>query len=138
MRPTRETSAAPPPLVLVVDDYTDSREMCAEYLDVCGFRVEQARDGAEAMEKAANASARPDVILMDLSLPDIDGVEVTRRLKAAPGTATIAIIALTGHGTGEHADKARAAGCVSFLVKPCHPDAMVDEIKRVLAEKGAS
>ena len=121
-------------LVLVVDDYVDSREMCAEYLTLCGFRVEQASSGAEALEKAAGIG--PDVVLMDLSLPDIDGLEVTRRLKAESATANIAIIALTGHAMGEHAEKARAAGCVSFLVKPCPPDDMVAEIKRVLgAEK---
>jgi len=122
------------PFVLVVDDYADSREMCAEYLEVCGFRVEQAADGAQAL--ACVAAALPDVILMDLTLPDIDGTEVTRRIKADERTAGIKVIALTGHGsTGDHADRARAAGCVSFLTKPCHPDAMVDEIRRVLGEK---
>lgn len=131
MRTSPQDSIGPAALVLIVDDYADAREMCAEYLDLCGFRVEQACDGAEALKKAAHL--RPDVILMDLSLPDIDGVEVARRLKAASETAGIAIIALTGHGTEEHADKARAAGCVSFLVKPCQPDAMISEIRRVMA-----
>lgn len=121
-------------LVLVVDDYADSREMCAEYLIVCGFRVEQAADGADALLRVS--ATIPDVILMDLSLPDMDGAEVTRRIKAEPRTAGIQIIALTGHGnTGDHADRAREAGCVSFLTKPCHPDAMVEEIRRVLGSK---
>ena len=132
MRP-REEMEMTKPLVMVVDDYTDSREMCAEYLTVCGFRVMEAADGAEALRKGAETV--PDVALMDLSLPDMDGVEVTRRLKADPRTAGIQVIALTGHGTGDHSDRARQAGSVSFLVKPCHPDAMVDEIKRVLASK---
>lgn len=118
-------------LVLVVDDYVDSREMCAEYLALCGFRVEQAASGEEALAKSA--AMRPDVILMDLTLPDIDGLEVTRRLKADTETSGIAIIALTGHAMGEHSAEAQEAGCVSFLVKPCHPDLMVEEIKRVLA-----
>lgn len=135
MTPRNDTQETKP-FVLVVDDYADSREMCAEYLGVCGFRVEQAADGAEALSKVA--SAIPDVILMDLSLPDMDGTEVTRLIKADVRTSGIQIIALTGHGSsGEHADRARQAGCVSFLVKPCHPDAMVDEIRRILAAKGS-
>ena len=122
------------PLILVVDDYIDSREMSAEYLSVCGFRTEQAGTGEEALRKATETL--PNVILMDLTLPDIDGIEVTRRLKADPKTKDIAVIALTGHGEGEHSERARAAGCVAFLVKPCNPDAMVDEIRRVLTSGG--
>src|SRR3954451_15169895 len=67
-------------LVLVVDDYQDAREMCCEYLTYCGFRVAEARNGQEAIEKAAQLL--PDLILMDLSLPGMDGWEATRRLKA--------------------------------------------------------
>lgn len=128
---TPQENAGTPPLVLVVDDYTDSREMCAEYLAVSGFRVDQAADGTEALNRIA--ACLPDVVLMDLSLPDIDGLEVTRRLKKDSRTAAVRVIALTGHGGDEHAGRARAAGCASFLLKPCHPDAMVDEIRRVLA-----
>ena len=122
------------PLVLVVDDYPDSREMCAEFLRVSGFRVEQAADGAEALRKASVLV--PDVVLMDLSLPDMDGLEVTRRLKSDDRTRALVVIALTGHGEEGHADQAREAGCASFLVKPCSPDAMVLEIKRLLSSRG--
>lgn len=132
MGPTQ--TQAGEPLVLVVDDYMDSREMSAEYLGVCGFRAAQAATGEEALRKAFELL--PDVILMDLTLPDIDGIEVTRRLKADAKTKDIAVIALTGHGPGEHSERAREAGCVAFLVKPCNPDAMVDEIRRVLAFAG--
>lgn len=132
MTTTREATGQP--LVLVVDDYADSREMCAEYLGFCGFRVETAADGAEAIRKANGL--RPDAILMDVTLPDIDGMEVTRRLKADGQTSAILVIALTGHGGGDVADAARSAGCDSFLVKPCPPDEMVEEIRRVLARKG--
>ena len=131
MTMARATSVEP--LVLIVDDYADSREMCAEYLGVCGFRVEQAADGAEALRKAAGMM--PDAILMDVTLPDIDGMEVTRRLKKDERTAGIRVIALTGHGGGEAQSDARAAGCDSFLVKPCPPDAMVQEIRRLIGGK---
>lgn len=118
-------------LILVVDDYADSREMSVEYLEVCSFRARPAGTGEEALRMAQEQV--PDVILMDLTLPDIDGIEVTRRIKADPKTRHIAVIALTGHGSEEFSERAKGAGCVSFLVKPCNPDAMVEEIRRVLA-----
>ncbi|HLM46046.1 MAG TPA: response regulator, partial [Myxococcaceae bacterium] len=78
MNPAARNDTAP--LVLIVDDYQDAREMYAEYLEFSGFRVAEARNGAEAVEKAF--ALRPSVILMDLSLPVMDGWEATRRLKA--------------------------------------------------------
>jgi two-component system, cell cycle response regulator DivK len=119
------------PLVMVVEDYEDAREMYVEYLRFCGFRVTEARNGVEALEQAF--AALPDVILMDLALPQMDGWEATRRLKQDPRTAGVPIVALTGHALAGHADGARAAGCDAFVTKPCLPDALVDEINRVLA-----
>lgn len=121
------------PLVLVVDDYQDAREMCSEYLNFSGFRVVEARDGFEALEKAFEL--RPDVILMDLSLPGMDGWEATRRLKKDDRTRKIPVIALTGHALAGHSDGAKQAGCDSFLTKPCLPDAMVAEVRRMLGNK---
>src|SRR5262245_2573450 len=87
--------SARPPLILVVDDFQDNREMFAEYLSYSGFRVEEAADGVEALEKAfANV---PDLVLMDLSLPEMDGWEATRRLKSDPRTRQVPVVALTGH-----------------------------------------
>ena len=83
------------PLVLVVDDYQDAREMYAEYLKASGFRVEEARTGLEAVSKAREV--KPDCILMDLSLPGIDGWEATRQLKADHSTCHIPVVAITGH-----------------------------------------
>ena len=120
------------PLVLVVDDYQDAREMCSEYLTFSGFRVCEARDGFEALEKAFEL--RPDVILMDLSLPGMDGWEATRRLKKDDRTRKIPVIALTGHALAGHSDGAKQAGCDSFLTKPCLPDAMVAEVRRMLGK----
>ncbi len=77
----------------------------------------------------------PDIILMDLALPKMDGWEATRRLKLQESTRHIPIVALTGHALAGHAEGARQAGCDSFVTKPCLPDALVAEIKRMLAAR---
>jgi CheY-like chemotaxis protein len=107
------------PLILVVDDYDDAREMYAEYLTFCGFRVAQARNGNEALGQAF--ALTPDLILMDLSLPGIDGWEATRQLKADDRTRGIPVIALTGHALAGPSESARKAGCDSFVTKPSCP-----------------
>ncbi len=129
---TDESSAAAGDgqLVLVVDDYQDAREMCCEYLTYCGFKVAEARNGQEAVDKAAELL--PDVILMDLSLPGMDGWEATRRLKADGKTKKIPVIALTGHALAGHSEGAQAAGCDAFITKPCMPDKLVAEVRRML------
>ena len=126
----------PKPLVLVVDDYQDAREMYAEYLEFSGFRVAEAKNGQEALDKAFEL--HPDIILMDLSLPIIDGWEATRRLKNDDRTRTIPVVALTGHAMTGQSDEAKGAGCDSFVTKPCLPDALVDEVRRVLATHGGT
>ena len=118
--------------MLVVDDYQDAREMCAEYLRYSGFRVAEARNGHEALEQAW--ATRPDVVLMDLSLPGMDGWEATRRLKADERTRDVPVIALTGHSHVQ-SDGARQAGCDAFITKPCLPDRLVQEIRRILDAK---
>ena len=118
------------PLVLVVEDYQDAREMYAAYLQFSGFDVAEAGNGLEAIEKAQELL--PDIVLMDLALPRMDGWEATRRLKSNPRTRHIPIVALTGHALAGHAEGAREAGCDAFVTKPCLPDALVAEIKRLL------
>lgn len=118
------------PLILVVEDYDDAREMYVEYLTFTGFRVESATNGLEAIEMTQRL--KPDLVLMDLALPKLDGWEATRRLKSDPATARIPVIALTGHALAGHAERAREAGCDSFITKPCVPDELVAEISRVL------
>ena len=118
------------PLILVVDDYQDAREMYAEYLQFSGFRVAEARNGNEAVAQAR--SLKPDLILMDLSLPGMDGWEATRVLKADDETRRIPIVALTGHALAGASEGARKAGCDSFVTKPCLPDDLVVEVKRML------
>ena len=118
------------PLILVVDDYQDAREMYAEYLQFSGFRVAEARNGNEAVEQAF--ALKPDLILMDLSLPGMDGWEATRRLKADATTKHIPIVALTGHALAGASEGAKRAGCDSFVTKPCLPDDLVVEVRRML------
>lgn len=117
-------------LVLVVDDFLDNRELYAQYLAFAGFRVAEAVDGLDALGKAA--ALLPDVIIMDLSLPRLDGWEATRRLKKDPATRHIPVIALTGHAMAGHAEGALEAGCDSFVTKPCVPEDLEVEIRRVL------
>jgi two-component system, cell cycle response regulator DivK len=118
------------PLILVVDDYEDAREMYAEYLRFCGFRVAEARNGNEALEQAF--TLKPDLILMDLSLPGMDGWEATRQLKADERTRHIPVVALTGHALAGASEGAKRAGCDSFVTKPCLPDDLVVEVRRML------
>jgi len=119
------------PLILVVDDYQDAREMYAEYLQFSGFRVAEAKNGNEAVDQAF--ALKPDLILMDLSLPGMDGWEATRRLKADEATKHIPIVALTGHALAGASEGARKAGCDSFVTKPCLPDDLVVEVRRMLS-----
>jgi two-component system, cell cycle response regulator DivK len=122
----------PEALVLVVEDYQDAREMYSAYLQFSGYRVEEATNGIEAIEKAIQLM--PDIILMDLALPKVDGWEATKRLKSDPRTKHIPIVALTGHALAGFAEGAREAGCDAFVTKPCLPDALVAEIRRMLAK----
>jgi len=116
------------PLVLLVDDYADAREMYAEFLELYGYEVMQAGDGEQALAKAAER--RPDVVLMDLSLPGLDGRETTKRLKATPATANVPVVILTGMPS----EYARKSGADAFLTKPCEPAALVEAIKRLLGQ----
>lgn len=121
------------PLVLVVDDVAHGREIFAEYLEFRGFRVATAADGLEALDKAFELL--PDVILMDLSLPGLDGWEATKRLKSDERTKTIPVIALTAHALASAHDKAMAAGCDSVVTKPCVPRDLETEVRRQLAAR---
>ena len=130
----RRLGEGPSPLVLVVDDYADAREMYAEYFQFSGFRVAEARNGVEALQKAAELL--PDVILMDLSLPVMDGWEATRQLKGDARTRAIPVVALTGHALLGHSEQgALNAGCDAFVTKPCLPDALVAEVLRVMGHR---
>lgn len=123
-------AATATPLVLIVDDYAEGREICAEYLAFRGFRVATAEDGIEAIAKTRDLL--PDVILMDLSLPRLDGWEASRTLKEDERTRHIPIIALTAHALSSARDRAVAAGCDSVVTKPCLPRRLEAEVRRHL------
>jgi CheY-like chemotaxis protein len=137
-KPDSNTDAkrADRPRVLLVDDYPDAREMYAEYLEFSGFEVVEAENGMEALQRAVEAS--PDIILMDLSLPVMDGWEATRRLKADKRTAQIPVVALTGHALAGISEGAKKAGCDAFVTKPCLPEDLVKEIRKILDAPGAA
>ena len=116
-----------PVRVLVVDDTEDTRQLYAHYLERNGFAVQVAGNGTEGVLRAI--VSRPDAIVMDVSMPRVDGCEATRRLKSAAATRVIPVILLsTPHGVIEEA--ARAAGCDAFLSKPCLPGQLVAELHR--------
>jgi CheY-like chemotaxis protein len=123
-------------LVLVVDDFHDNREMYTQYLAFAGYRVAEAVDGEDAISKAR--SLLPDVIVMDLSLPRLDGWEATRRLKKDPLTRGIPVIALTGHALAGHAEGAMEAGCDAFVTKPCVPSELEARVREMLARAAAA
>jgi CheY-like chemotaxis protein len=114
------------PLVLVVDDYEDTRTIYTEYLRFAGFRVDFASDGAEAVSKAKALS--PDVVVMDLSMRGVDGWTATKILKKDPRTKDIYVMAVTG--CSEDAARVRAwrSGCDAYLEKPVLPAELVRRI----------
>jgi CheY-like chemotaxis protein len=125
------TVSTVPILVLLVDDYPDNRDIYVQFLTYSGLRVEEAENGHQALDKAF--ALRPDVVVMDLSLPGLDGWEATRRLKQDPRTRDIPVIALTGHALAGHSKGAFDAGCDAFITKPCLPERLLDEIRAIVA-----
>jgi two-component system, cell cycle response regulator DivK len=128
MKGTSKVPAAKP-LVLIVDDFKDDREMYSYYLSRSGFRVSSASDGQEGLDKAFQLL--PDVILMDLWLPHIGGWEAIRQLKASEKTKHIPIVVLTARAFVS----ATAVGSDGCLIKPCQPDDLLVEVVRVLEKR---
>jgi two-component system cell cycle response regulator DivK len=118
------------PLILVIDDVEDNRDVYEQFLRHAGFRVALAADGEDGLAKAV--TLQPNVIVLDLGLPLLDGWEVARRLKDSQPTKTIPLIALTGHVTKESRDRAVAAGVDEYCTKPCAPTDLVATIRRHL------
>lgn len=115
--------------ILIVEDLALNRDLLAQLLGD-NFRLLFAEDGVAALERAA--AARPDLILMDLSLPRMDGWESTRRLKADPELALIPVIALTAHAMTDDEVRARQCGCDDFLTKPIDEDMLFDKLAHYL------
>jgi two-component system cell cycle response regulator DivK len=118
------------PLILVVDDVEDGRVVVGEFLELRGFELATAADGVEAVEKAL--ALRPDLILMDVWLPKMDGLEATRRIKADPRTAGVPVLAVTAHALASARAEAEAAGCDGVITKPFFPRDLEREVRRHL------
>ena len=119
-----------PPVVLIAEDFEDARELYREYLEFSGFEVLTAANGREAIQRAIEV--QPDLILMDASMPVLDGWQATRALKSDPNTCHIPILALTAHAFDDAKQQAKAAGCDGFITKPCLPDDLVTQVRAAL------
>jgi CheY-like chemotaxis protein len=117
-------------VVLLVEDNEDNRIVYSTILQHFGYRVMEALNGEEGIAKAR--AEKPDLILMDISIPVIDGWEATQVLKRDPETRQIPIIALTAHALASDREKAMEVGCDSYLAKPCEPKAVVSEVERFI------
>lgn len=118
------------PLILLVDDYADTRDLYGTYLRGQGYRIEEAEDGMQGVMKALDL--HPDVIVMDIAMPILNGFDATRRLKQEPRTQTIPVICLTAHDHPSQRARALEEGCIAFLTKPCLPGEVAAVIARVL------
>ncbi len=116
--------------MLVVDDFADNRELYASALADAGYPVEQAENGQEALDFIG--AHRPAVVVMDLSMPVLDGWEATKRIKSDPATADVVVIALTGHATNFGLQRAKEAGADAVLTKPCLPQDLLALLRSLL------
>lgn len=129
----RRASTLRKPLILVVDDYGDARELYARVLSHSGFRVAEAASGPESIEKGF--ALRPDLILMDVAMPGMDGWEAIRQLKADARTQQSPIVVITGAAYSDGARKTKQAGCDAYLVKPCLPETLIEVVRRLLGQR---
>jgi two-component system cell cycle response regulator DivK len=117
--------------ILVVEDHEDNRRILRDLLESAGFDVIEADNGESALRSASEH--RPDLILMDIQLPMIDGYETTRRLKSDPAMRSIPIIVITSYALSGDEDKARAAGCDDYVTKPYSPRQVLAKIRAYLS-----
>jgi two-component system, cell cycle response regulator DivK len=117
--------------ILVIEDQEDNRRILRDLLTSADFEVIEAEDGEAGL--AAATAQRPDLILMDIQLPGIDGYEATRRLKTDSMLRAVPIVAVTSYGLAEDADKARAAGCDAYIPKPYSPRQLLAKVREYLS-----
>jgi two-component system cell cycle response regulator DivK len=120
------------PIVLVVEDFEDNRFMMRRLLEMSGYRVVEAVNGNQAVESAATES--PDIILMDLSLPQLDGLAATRRIRSQEGPRKVPIVAVSAHDSADFHAEALAAGCNEYVTKPIDFDQLVQLLDRLTAK----
>jgi two-component system cell cycle response regulator DivK len=116
-------------VVLVVEDFEDNRFMMRRLLEMSGYRVVEAVNGNQAVERAV--SERPDIILMDLSLPQLDGLAATRRIRAQEGMRKVPIVAVSAHDSADFHAEALAAGCNEYVTKPIDFEHLVQLLSRL-------
>lgn len=133
MQSLTEVSVPSRKRVLLVDDYPDVLEMWGLYLRRLGYEVETASNGLEAVERAH--AQVPDVVVLDLGLPGLDGCQVALRLRETPDTAGVPLIAATGFSNSERLAEARQSGFDAIVLKPCDPADLEQEIKRQLEDE---
>jgi two-component system cell cycle response regulator DivK len=120
------------PLILIVEDDPETRRFYSDLLRGHGFVVDEAHNGHQALDKTVQSL--PSLILLDIGLPGMDGLELCRRLRADARTRGVPILAVTGYGDRHYPDRARLAGVDHVLIKPCDPEVLVGEARRLLAE----
>src|SRR3954453_19960643 len=118
------------PVVLLAEDFEDARELYRDYLEFSGFTVKTATNGREAIDQAV--ALQPDLILMDASMPVLDGWQATRELKSNPVTQHIPVLALTAHALDDARQQAKSVGCDGLGPKPCLPDDLVTQVRATL------
>ena len=116
--------------ILVVEDTEDNRQILRDLLSMAGYELVEAHDGAEGVAKAAEH--KPDLILMDIQMPVMDGYEATRRIKADPALKGIPVIAVTSYALSGDEEKTRAAGCDGYITKPFSPRQMLAKVREIL------
>ena len=118
--------------ILVVEDTEDNRQIVRDLLESAGYELIEALDGLDGVVAAEREL--PDLILMDIQLPGIDGYEATRRIRAVPALATVPIIAVTSYALSGDEAKTRAAGCDGYVAKPFSPRQLLAKIREFLPE----
>jgi two-component system cell cycle response regulator DivK len=118
--------------ILVVEDQEDDRQIIRDMLAGTGYAITEAEDGEQAL--AAVAKERPDLILMEIQLPSMDGYEAMRRIRTLPALLSIPIIAVTSYAPNEEEQKARTAGCDDFVLKPYSPRQLLAKIRQYLSQ----
>lgn len=118
------------PVILIVEDDPETRRFYQQVFEDGGFHTDQAHNGLQALEKAIQS--RPDLILTDIAVPGIDGIELCRRLRANRRTRSIPVLAVTGYADRHYPDRARDAGADQIFIKPCEAEVLIAEAHRLL------
>jgi two-component system, cell cycle response regulator DivK len=123
----------PGPLVLIVEDDPESRGFLVDLLNHHGFRTDAAHNGLQALDKAL--ASTPDLVLADIVVPGIDGIELCRRLRADARTRAVPVVAVTGYEDRHYRVRAMEAGANRVLIKPLEPDSLIREVRELVTQR---